>query len=127
MRYYRYRIFLIDPVSHCVRISPVHDFHFVIESFVVLWICSFFNLCFSMVMFGEVTCSMILKFITANAGSSTPTESATNGSSQVEPRVKTTPGLVKAVCWLMVNLLALSPDDAVQHINRFGLVRLLFR
>jgi hypothetical protein len=26
-----------------------------------------------------------------------------------------------------VNLLAVSPDDTVQHINSFGLVRLLFR
>jgi hypothetical protein len=62
-----------------------------------------------------------------NTGSSAPTESVSDGSSQLEPRVKTTPGLVKAVCWLMVNLLALGPDDAIQHINRFGLVRLLFR
>jgi hypothetical protein len=27
----------------------------------------------------------------------------------------------------MVNLLALSPDDALQYVTRFGLVRLLFR
>jgi hypothetical protein len=77
-------------------------------------------------MFDKVTFSIILKFIAVNTGSSAPTESVTDGSSQLEPHVKTTPGLVKAVCWLIVNLLSLSPDDAVQHINRFGLVRLLF-
>lgn len=80
-----------------------------------------------MMMFDNVAFSIILKFITVNADSSAPTESVTDGSSQLEPHVKTTPGLVKAVCWLMVNLLALSPDDALQHITRFGLVRLLFR
>jgi hypothetical protein len=77
-------------------------------------------------MFDKVTLSIILKFIAVNTGSSALTESVTDGSSQLEARVRTTPGLVKAVCWLMVNLLSLSPDDAVQHINRFGLVRLLF-
>jgi hypothetical protein len=78
-------------------------------------------------MFDELIFSMILTFISVNTGSSALTESMTDGSSQLEPHVKTTPGLVKAVCWLIVNLLAVSPDDTVQHINSFGLVRLLFR
>jgi len=56
------------------------------------------------------------------AGSSARTE-----SSQVEPYVKTTPGLVKTVCWLMVNMIALNPDDSLHHINGFGLIRLLLR
>ncbi|XP_069703739.1 rotatin isoform X2 [Periplaneta americana] len=53
-------------------------------------------------------------------------ESLTGHSLQLEPLVKTTPSLVKAVCWLMVNLLALDSTDALHHINKCGLVRLLF-
>lgn len=53
--------------------------------------------------------------------------SARAESSQLEPFVKTTPGLVKTVCWLMVNMIALNPDDSLRHINGFGLIRLLLR
>ncbi|KDQ97272.1 hypothetical protein L798_05595 [Zootermopsis nevadensis] len=56
-----------------------------------------------------------------------PAKSFADGSLHVESHVKTTPGLVKAVCWLLVNLLTLSPDDALHRINKFSLVRLLFR
>ncbi|XP_021941770.1 rotatin isoform X2 [Zootermopsis nevadensis] len=55
-----------------------------------------------------------------------PAKSFADGSLHVESHVKTTPGLVKAVCWLLVNLLTLSPDDALHRINKFSLVRLLF-
>jgi hypothetical protein len=82
------------------------------------------NVCVSIITLDELTFSIILKLDT---GSSAPTESVTDGSSQLEPHVKTTPGLVKAVCWLMVNLLAQSPGDAVQNMKSSGLVRLLFR
>jgi hypothetical protein len=68
------------------------------------------------------TVFVFIKLWTLNTGSSAPTESL-----HLEPQVKTTPGLVKAVCWLMVNVLAVNPDDTLHHINKFGFVRLLFR
>lgn len=48
-------------------------------------------------------------------------------ASEREPFVVTTPSLVKAVCWLVVNLFALIPSQVVQNVNAFGLARSLFR
>jgi hypothetical protein len=62
-----------------------------------------------------------------NTRSSVPAGSLIDGSLDLEPYVKTTPGLVKAVCWLMANMLVLSPDNTLHHINKFGLVRMLLR
>jgi hypothetical protein len=91
-------------------------------------LASAFNICFNLNCFHfKHWWITVLKCAKMNAGSSAQTRSLTVGSSQLEPHVKTTPGLVKAVCWLMVNVLAISPDNALHHINKFGLVRLLFR
>ncbi|KAJ9599098.1 hypothetical protein L9F63_010435, partial [Diploptera punctata] len=46
--------------------------------------------------------------------------------SLLEPYVRTTPALVRNICWFMLNLFSLSSHDAVDHINNFGLIRLLY-
>ncbi|PSN54415.1 hypothetical protein C0J52_10976 [Blattella germanica] len=59
-------------------------------------------------------------------GSSAKTEGLMTDTSLDMELMRTTPSLVKNVCWLLVNLFTLNPQDAVNEVNKFRLIRLLF-
>ncbi|XP_049956873.1 rotatin [Schistocerca serialis cubense] len=54
-------------------------------------------------------------------------EGSSSCSDGNEPHLLTTPGLVKSLCWFILNIVTINPEETLCEINHWGLIRILLR